>query len=135
MKFLNKDMWRGFANQADLINTLNGGVSMTSFNVTETNKDIVINVSAPSVRPESFNVFVDHSKLIVFSLINNEKDNDLDLEERLNLPLFYKQFDIPFHVDGNKIDAVYENGKLKITLPFKKNGIGLQRKIDIKNLQ
>jgi HSP20 family molecular chaperone IbpA len=52
----------------------------------------------------------------------------------MHVPMFYKSFDIPYFVDGNKIDAVYEEGVLKVVLPYRQKRTTLQRKIDIKNL-
>jgi HSP20 family molecular chaperone IbpA len=126
------NMWRGFLKQIDLMNTLNGGVSMASMNMEETEDSLTITVSAPGVSPESFNIFIDHSKLIVFSTIPGghlEEESELPLQ----VPMFYKTFDIPYFVDGNKIDAVYEEGVLQVTLPYRQKRTSLQRKIDIKH--
>ncbi len=125
------NMWRGFLKQIDLMNTLNGGVSMASLNMEEQENSLVITVSAPGVSPESFNIFIDHYKLIILSTLPNE---DLMDEENMYIPMFYKAFDIPYFVEGSKIDAVYEDGVLKVILPYREKSTTLQRKIDIKNL-
>ncbi len=132
MKFTkDNNMWRGFLKQIDLTNTLNGGVSMTSLDMEEQENSLVITVSAPGVSPESFNIFIDHYKLIILSTLPNE---DLMDEENMYIPMFYKAFDIPYFVEGSKIDAVYEDGVLKVILPYREKSTTLQRKIDIKNL-
>ena len=125
------NMWRGFLKQIDLMNTLNGGVSMTSIDMEETEDSLAINVAAPGVSPESFNIFIDHNTLIVFSTI---PDNDTKMDNQIHVPMFYKTFEIPYFVDGNKIDAVYEEGLLKVILPYRQKRTTLQRKIDIKHL-
>lgn len=128
-----KHTWRAFLSQVDLMNTLNGGVSMTSVDVKETDRNIVITVATPSVDPEAFNVFVDHAKLIVYLALKNENH---PVNQGFNVPMFFKTFDIPFFVDGDQIDALYEDHELTITLPFRKtnNENNLQRRIDIKHL-
>jgi HSP20 family molecular chaperone IbpA len=140
MEFANdKNMWRGFLKQIDLMNTLNGGVSMASLNMKEAEDSLTITVSAPGVSPEAFNIFIDHYKLIIFSTLqdNNSDEDDFeksDMDVPMHVPMFYKSFDIPYFVDGNKIDAVYEEGVLKVVLPYRQKRTTLQRKIDIKNL-
>jgi HSP20 family protein len=134
MEFIkDNNMWRGFLKQIDLMNTLNGGVSMASMNMEETEDSLVITVSAPGLSPESFNIFIDHNKLIVFSTIP-DRHADEENGVPMQIPMFYKAFDIPYFVDGNKIDAIYEEGVLKVTLPYRQKRTTLQRKIDIKHL-
>jgi HSP20 family protein len=123
---IDNNMWRGFLNQMDLMHTLNGGMSMTSLNVTETEHKITITISAPSVRPEAYQVFIDRTKLVVYS---NYKQQSAQGE--LAIPMFFKTFDIPYFVDGAGIKAVFEEGKLLITMPFNERQQALQRKIDI----
>jgi HSP20 family molecular chaperone IbpA len=126
-----KNMGRGFLKQIDLMNTLNGGVSMASLDMEETDDSLIITVSAPGVSPESFNIFIDHYKLIIFSIL---PDNNPESDLTLHVPTFYKAFDIPYFVEGTKIDAVYEEGVLKVILPYRQKSTSLQRKIDIKHL-
>jgi HSP20 family molecular chaperone IbpA len=104
---------------------------MTSLDMEEQENSLVITVSAPGVSPEAFNIFIDHYKLIILSTLPNE---DLMDEENMYIPMFYKAFDIPYFVEGSKIDAVYEDGVLKVILPYREKSTTLQRKIDIKNL-
>lgn len=134
MNFIDKNTLSVFGHQANLLNTLNGGVSMTTVRTVEEKDSMIIYISAPSVSLESFNVFVDLSKLIIFSgLQAGQELTNLTHGEVAMLPLFYKTFDIPFFVDGDKIDAVYEDGELKVALPFKEAENKLKRKIVIKH--
>lgn len=136
MEFIkDNNKWRGFLKQIDLMNTLNGGVSMPSMDMEETEDSLAITVSAPGVSPESFNIFIDHTKLIVFSTIPDaHTETEADMDTPIHVPMFYKAFEIPYFVDGTKIDAVYEEGLLKVTMPYSQSRSMLQRKIDIKNL-
>lgn len=134
MKFINNNILKGFANQLDLLNTMNGGVSMTSVDVEQTDNSIIIKVSAPAVSPEAFDVLVDFNKLVVMSELKNQPlVSEPSGDDNFRIPMFFKVFDIPFFVDGNDIEAIYEDGELNIILPIKETGKQLQRKIDIKH--
>jgi HSP20 family protein len=126
---IDKNSWRGFLNQMDLMHTLNGGMSMTSLDVNETEHNLIITISAPSVKPEAYQVLIDRSKLIIHS---SYKSNTAEGE--MAIPMFFKTFDIPYFVDGTGINAVFEEGKLVVTMPFSENKQALQRKIDIQRL-
>lgn len=123
---IDKNMWRGFLNQMDLMHTLNGGMSMTTLNVAETDQNIIITISAPSVRPESYQVMIDRNKLIIYSAFKQKTP-----EGEMAIPMFFKTFDVPFFVDGANITALFEEGKLIVTMPFNEQNQALQRKIDI----
>src|SRR5687768_8585101 len=123
---IDKNMWRGFLNQMDLMHTLNGGMSMTSLNVTEDDHEMTITIAAPSVKPEAYQVFIDRTKLVVYSTYKQQST-----QGELGIPMFFKTFDIPYFVDGANIKAVFEEGKLVVRMPFSERNQTLQRKIDI----
>ncbi len=70
--------------------------------------DLVLHVTAPTVEAEAFNVLMD-----------------------LIVEPFHHSFDIPGFVNIAQIEAVYEEGELKVFLPFKDGKIKAHRKIDI----
>ncbi len=129
MRLNHKNVLGEFIRPIDLLNTINGGVCLTTMNLTERENGFVLHVSAPTVEAESFNVFVDTDKLIVFSELPQEL-NDMISEKPVRIPMFHHAFDIPPFVNVDKIEAVYEEGELKVFLPFKDNN-KIQRKIDI----
>jgi HSP20 family molecular chaperone IbpA len=104
---------------------------MASLDMEETEDCLIITVSAPGVSPEAFNIFIDHYKLIIFSTL---PDTESEADIPLYVPMFYKAYDIPYFVEGTKINAVYEEGVLKVMLPYRQKSTTLQRKIDIKHL-
>jgi HSP20 family molecular chaperone IbpA len=97
-------------------------------NTTETENSIIVSITSPSVKPESFTIYIDHGKLVIYSTL---KSNDSSKGE-VAVPMFFKIMDIPFYVDGERINAEYEDGKLNIVLPFREETGQLQRKVNIK---
>lgn len=133
----NKELLRGLLIQSDVLNTINGGTSQTSVNLVTTKESFIVKVKAPSVPVEAFNIVLNYNKITVFtevmSQIEEESFSD-DAEDLVKIPMFLKTFDIPYLVDSDKIEAVYEDNEVKIIMPFKEDSENLLRKINIKYL-
>lgn len=127
----NKKFLRGLLEQGDLINTINGGVSMTSVIKEQEDTEFTIKFSAPSVPGDAFNVVLNENQLIVFSVLPNSGFGQED--QLFNIPMFYHSYDLPPYIDIGKIEAIQDDQGLMIVLPFKESAIH-KRKIDIKHL-
>jgi HSP20 family protein len=128
----NKELLRGLLRQGDLINTINGGVSMTRVVKKQYDDEFLVSLSAPGLSAEAFNVVLNDNQLIVFSVL---PDSGIEQEDQLfNIPLFYRSFDLPKYIDIDKIEAYHDDRELRVVLPFKENAANM-RKIDIKHLE
>lgn len=131
-----ENVFQGTGGQLDLLNTLYGGSSQATFNVDKADDKLVVRLKAPGVGPEAFNVLVEGNKLVLYTLLTTRTESEDDDEEqeihRLAVPMFMRVLDIPTFVDSDQIDAVYEHGRVTVTLPFKDEE-QLHRRIDIKN--
>lgn len=105
-----------------------------SFNVDvkETEESYLIEADLPGVNRESIDLEYENNYLTISATRNDtleeKQDNYVRRERR------YGEFKRSFYVDDveeNKIDAVFNDGVLKITLPKQKNGRPNKRKIDI----
>jgi HSP20 family protein len=133
-----ENVFQGTGGQLDLLNTLHGGSSQSTFNVDKKDDKLVVRLKAPGVGPEAFNVLVEGNKLVLYTLLTTQNESDDNDEEeqdvqRLAVPMFMRVLDIPTFVDSDQIDAVYEHGRVTVTLPFRDEE-QLHRRIDIKNL-
>ncbi len=135
-----ENVFQGTGGQLDLLNTLHGGSSQAAFKVDKKDDKLIVLLRAPGVGPEAFNVLVEGNKLVLYTLLTTQNefdsdDNDDEEQEvqRLAVPMFMRVLDIPAFVDSDQIDAVYEHGRVTVTLPFKDEE-QLHRRIDIKNL-
>ncbi len=133
-----KNVLKDFIHQLDVMNTLNGGTSTTSVNIDKKESEIVINIHAPSVSSDSFNIFIKGDQLVIYTII---KDVDseyftTEVEEKMAsrhmAPMFSRIFDIPPFVNKDEIDAVFENGNLLVSLPFQQPDTIPVKRIDIK---
>ncbi len=124
----NKPFLRNLLLQGDTLNTVNGGTSMSAVNTYNTDDAYIITLSAPSVSPDSFNVYLEYNSLIIYSMLSN----DMVQNEHIVVPMFSKRFTLPVNADLEKIEALHEGGKLKVVVPFKSDTEKFNRKIDIR---
>lgn len=127
----NKRLLRRLLHQGDLLNTINGGVSMTNIVKEQRENDFTIIISAPTLPAESYNVVLNDRQLIVFSVLPK---SDESMEDQLvNIPTFYRSFDLPAYIDVENIEAIHDEKELVVVLPFKASA-RYTKKIDIKHL-
>lgn len=129
-----ENVLQGTGGQIDLLNTLYGGSTQTTMNVEREDGHLLITLSAPGVKASSFNVLVEGSKLVLYTLLVSNSDQQPEgTTQRLAVPMFLRVLDIPAFIDADQIEAVHEQGRVIVTLPFKDEE-HLHRRIDIKNL-
>lgn len=129
-----ENVFKGTGGQIDLLNTLYGGSSQTTMSVEREDERLVISLSAPGVKANSFNVLVEGSKLVLYTLlVSTSERQEEGTSQRLAVPMFLRVLDIPSFIDADHIEAVHEHGRVLVMLPFKDEE-HLHRRIDIKNL-
>ncbi|HEY4800819.1 MAG TPA: Hsp20/alpha crystallin family protein [Bacteroidia bacterium] len=102
---------------------LNGGSSMVipDMNIIENNKDFTVEIAAPGLEKKDFKVEVENGMLTVSAeKEKEEKENSKNYRRReFSYSSFSRSFSLPDNVIPDKVDAHYENGILKLTLPKK----------------
>lgn len=126
-RFFDDDFW-GF----------NGFNSMGSVpvNIRETDKTYEMELAAPGLKKEDFNISVSGNMLTVSLEEQLEsKDEDRDkgwVRQEYSLRSFTRNFNLGDEVDANSITAEYTNGILHLSLPKKEGSKRLSKKIQIK---
>ena len=128
-----ENVFKGTGGQIDLLNTLYGGSTQTTMHVEREEGNLLITLAAPGVKASSFNVLVEGNKLVLYTLLVSQSEKQEEGTQRLAVPMFLRVLDIPAFVDADQIEAVHEQGRVVVTLPFKDEE-HLHRRIDIKNL-
>ncbi len=132
MNFLeNRILLRELLKQGDLMNTVNGGVRETYFKIESKGKDLVVELSNPSIRPEAFNFTIQGNELFINVM---HVDQHQQTQNFIMYPLFFKIIRIPYFVDINKIEASYKSGKFKVLMPYNDNLPDKPYRINIRNL-
>ncbi len=103
-----------------LSNFSNTRTSVPSVNVKETDDEFIVEVAAPGMKKDDFNVNLENDMLTVSSERKEEKEGKEAAYTRreFSYQSFQRTFTLPENiVDGDKIDAKYSDGILRLVLP------------------
>ncbi len=93
-----------------------------AINVLETEHEYEVEVAAPGMTKEDFNVHIDEDNDLVISMEKNSEHKEENrkgryLRREFSYTKFQQSLILPDNVDKEKIAASVENGVLRITLP------------------
>jgi len=109
-------------------------VNQPSVNVVETEKDYRIDVAAPGLEKDDFNLEVDRDLLVISAEkeSSDEVKEDKYMRREFNYTTFTRSFQLPENVNADEIGANYENGVLKVTLPkLEEDKVAPKKRIEI----
>ncbi len=109
------------------------GVSVPAVNVRENDKQYTIEVAAPGMRKEDFNIDMDERMLTISCQKEEEKTEEKEDYRRreYNYSSFSRSFNLPETVKAEDIKAHYENGILSLTVPKAKEEERPKKRIKI----
>ena len=96
-------------------------MEVPAVNITEQKDNYLVSLAAPGLKKEDFRIDVDGNMLTISSEreeSKEEKDKKFTRKE-YNYSSFSRSFSLPEEINKEKIEATYENGVLKISLPRK----------------
>jgi HSP20 family protein len=104
----------------------NGGLlgrtmNVPAVNIIEQKNDYLVSLAAPGLKKEDFKIDVDGNMLTISSEkeeTKEDKDKRFTRKE-YSYSSFSRSFTLPDEINKEKIDAKYEEGVLKISLPRK----------------
>ncbi|MCG1036896.1 Hsp20/alpha crystallin family protein [Polaribacter sargassicola] len=94
--------------------------TLPAVNIKESENDFIVDVAVPGMEKEDFKIDLDNDILTISSekTSNNESSNDNYTRKEYSYLSFKRSFTLPKGVvDSDKINAIYKNGELKITIP------------------
>jgi HSP20 family protein len=94
-------------------------MKVPAVNVTNNKDNFMVSLAAPGLKKEDFRIDVEGNMLTISSEkeeTKEEKDEKYTRKE-YNYSSFSRSFTLPDEVKKEKIDAVYQDGVLKLTLP------------------
>ena len=101
--------------------SLSRAMNVPAVNITEQKNDYLVSLAAPGLKKEDFKIDVDGNMLTISSEkeeTKEEKDKKFTRKE-YNYSSFSRSFTLPEEINKEKIEAKYEDGVLKISLPRK----------------
>ncbi|SKB43479.1 Hsp20/alpha crystallin family protein [Dyadobacter psychrophilus] len=92
-----------------------------SVNITENNENYSIQLAAPGLEKKDFKIEVENDMLTISSKKEQESDEEKDNYRRreFSYQSFSRSFQLPENSQTDKIEAQYQDGILKLTLPKK----------------
>lgn len=97
-------------------------ITSPAINVVENDNDFKVEVAAPGMTKEDFNIRIDENDNLVITMEKKEENKEDKKDGRyLRREFSYSKFQqtmiLPDNVEKDKISAQVENGVLNITLP------------------
>ena len=111
------------------INVPNNSYSYPSTNIKENDKEFVLELAMPGKCNKNFNIEIENRILNISTLNDNQtSEYNYNIQE-FNYSSFNKSYDLPESIDLEKVDSLYRNGILSITLPKRKEYQSIPKKI------
>jgi HSP20 family protein len=117
------DAFKGMGEELALIGAINGGAVATSLQLMQADKQLIAEVHTPTLTEENYHIDItgNQLRLFVFKYVPNGNDR--------KVPLFARIFPIPPFVDAEGIEAVYDDGLLRIIAPIREGRDGTKPRI------
>ncbi|GAA4511494.1 MULTISPECIES: Hsp20/alpha crystallin family protein [Sphingobacterium] len=103
-------------------------------NITETEREFLVELAAPGLQKSDFKINVDKN-IISISVEKSEErttEDKLYSKKEFSYNSFTRSFTLPEIVDHNNIEATYENGILKVKIGKKEEAVVAKRLIEVK---
>lgn len=117
-------IWNAFD---ELFSRENGLTQMPKVNIRETGENFELELAAPGLKKENFELVLDKNVLSIRSKQSqeSEKTEGKYTRREFSYQAFERSFTLPQSVDQEAIGANYEHGILRVTLP-KKDSVKVQ---------
>ncbi len=96
--------------------------TLPSINIKESNDDFEVEVAAPGLGKNDFKIELNHNLLTISSdkkIENETKEGQQFTRREFSYQSFNRSFSLPNIVEGDKIEAKYDKGILRVVIPKK----------------
>lgn len=99
--------------------------SVPAVNIKDNTESFELELAVPGMKKDDFTVEIDNDVLTISSEMKSENEETKDnyTRKEFSYSSFKRAFTLPETVEGAKIDAKYEDGILKLTLPKKQEAL------------
>jgi HSP20 family protein len=105
----------------DFFNTPWEGASVPAVNIKEDEKSFELELAAPGLKREDLKIEIDHNVLSISSTAENKREETDEkggyTRREFHYQSFRRAFTLPDTVASDKIEAKYDQGILRVTLP------------------
>jgi len=114
-------IWDEFFGNTNVLERNFSKASMPAVNIKETEGEYYIELAAPGLSRDDFNVELNENTLVISSEKKNSKEEEKENYSRkeFSFSKFQRSFTIPKNVNVEEIKGDYNNGILKVHIPKK----------------
>ncbi len=96
-------------------------MTVPAVNIVENKNDYTVSLAVPGMKKDDFNIDVEGNMLTISceNEENKEEKGEKFTRKEYNYSSFSRSFTLPEEVNRENIEAVYDNGLLKLVLPKK----------------
>lgn len=111
--------------------------SIPAINITENLSNFVVELAAPGLQKENFSIEVEEVTLKISSQKieskekSEQKKSSHFIKREFNFISFERSFKLPENINSEDIQATYENGVLRVTLPKMEEKKALKKMVEI----
>lgn len=113
-------LWDSLFNRDFLQGGLELGTSIPAVNTRETEREYLMELAAPGLKKEDFDIGLDHGVLTISSVKKEEKeekDGERVTRKEFSYSSFKRSFHLPEDVNTEGISAEYRDGILRLNMP------------------
>lgn len=128
-------VFRDFTRGVPALKDFGDGIMKLRLNVAETPEALEVTADLPGVDPQDIDVQLKEGVLTIRGekkIEKEEKEKDYHLVER-SYGKFERSFSVPSEIQENKIEASFDKGVLKVTLPKAPEAQRKTQKIEVKS--
>ncbi len=123
-----------FENRLDALNNYET-FSIPAVNIIENLPNFVVELAAPGLEKKDFTIEIEEDTLKIASKKVEEKKQESNdskfLKREFNYSSFERNFKLPENIQAENIEANYENGVLRVTLPKMEEKKVLKKMVEI----
>jgi HSP20 family protein len=110
-----------------------GQPNIPAVNIVESENGFRLEVAAPGLKKEDFKLNLENNLLIVSAKVEakTEEINEKYSRKEFSFNSFSRSFTLPNTVDGEQVNAIYNDGILKVELPKKEEAKKYPRAIEV----
>lgn len=124
-----------FDNKLDVFNNNYETFSIPAVNIIENFPNFVVELAVPGLKKESFTIEVEEDTLKIASKkVEEKKEENTNFQYRrkeFNYSNFERSFKLPENIKVEDIQANYENGILRVTIPKMEEKKALKKMVEI----
>ncbi len=124
-----------FENKLDAFNHNYETFSIPTVNIIENLPNFVVELAAPGLQKEDFTIEVEEDTLKISSKKVEEKTEETNdssfIRREFNYKSFERSFKLPENIKVEDIQASYENGVLRVTIPKMEEKKALKKMVEI----